>query len=223
MGYGSGLSKIFPDLTYQCSPQIEKVVSVMPVNAVMLDLGAGGRRIHPAIKTVDRVDAGNTDYICDITEVPLPDGSVDLIVATGLLEHVENEHHFMRECARLVKSGGTLHIEVPFLQQYHDDPIDMRRYTVSGLKEFVERYGFETTSSDFHIGPSVTIVTLNAYYASLLFDGDNIVAKILSNGAFLVASILGYPFKFLDKFLKNKKNAHRLAFGVYITAKRSGA
>lgn len=220
MGYGSGLARIFPNLTYQCSPQVEKVVAAAAPGAMMLDLGAGGRRLHPDMKTVDFVDSGATDYVADVCAVPLEDAEVDLIVATGLLEHVQNEHDFLSECKRLVKPGGKLHIEVPFLQQYHDDPIDMRRYTQSGLEEFVQRYGFEVDQSGFHIGPSVTVATLNAYWASFLFPGNNPVSKVLSNGAFFLVSLMGYPMKFLDKWVMRNEQAHRLAFGVYVTATR---
>jgi hypothetical protein len=34
--------------------------------------------------------------------------------------------------------------------------------------------------------------------------------------------VLLWPAKFLDVFLVNKRSAHRLAFGVYCTARKSG-
>ncbi len=187
---------------------------------MVFDLGAGGRRIAPHVKTVDFADTGENDYVCSVEEIPVDSASADLVVATGLLEHVEDDLPVIREINRLLKTGGRVHLEVPFMQQQHRDPIDCRRYTVEGLELLLRRNGFEPEQSGFHIGPSVTIATLNAYYAAMLFEGDNPVSKALSNGAFLVMSVIGWPFKFLDHLLKNKKSAHRLAFGVYCTARK---
>jgi hypothetical protein len=68
----------------------------------------------------------------------------------------------------------------------------------------------------------VTVLTLAAYWLSLLFEGKTIVHKVLSNGAFAAASFLFWPFKFLDALLARKPGAHRLAFGVYCTAQKTG-
>ena len=223
MGYGSGLSGVMPSLTWQCSPQVDAVVRQLQPDQFFLDMGAGGRRLSPQIKTVDFVDSGDTDYVSDVCNVALDDESVDGIIATGLLEHLDSDYDFMEECQRLLRKDGVLHIEVPFLQQYHDDPVDYRRYTETGLKKFVEQFGFEVMGHGVHIGPTVTIATLNAYYASLLFEGPGVVSKVLSNAAYFVVSWMWKPFTYLDKFLKNKKQAHRLAFGVYVTAKYKGA
>lgn len=218
-GFGAGLPSLFPDLTWQCNPQVERLVASAGPDAVVVDLGAGGRRIAPQVKTVDFADHGETDYVCDVAATPFDDGSVDLVIAAGVIEHVEDEAALLVEARRILKPGGRLHIEVPFLQQYHAAPIDCRRYTAEGLQKLLVRNGFAPEAAGFHIGPSVAIATLNAYYAALLFEGEGVVSRVLSNGAFLAASIVGWPLKFLDRFLKTRKSAHRLAFGVYCTAK----
>ncbi len=223
MGYGKGVGGLYPDLTFQCSPQVEAVVAATPSDAVIVDVGAGGRRVRSDVITIDHAPVQDTDIVSDAKALPFDDDSIDLLIATGLIEHLEDENAFLREALRTLKPNGRIHIEAPFLQQYHDDPVDHRRYTVSGIDLLMRQHGFDVEHSDFHIGPSVTITTLNAYYASLLFEGGNIVSNVLSGGAFLIVSLLGWPLKFLDKFLKNKKSAHRLAFGVYCTAVKPAA
>lgn len=223
MGYGSGLPRFYPNLTWQCSPQVDRVVAEAGAGAMVLDLGAGGRRVAPHVRTVDFVDQGETDYVSDVCNVPLADGSADLILATGLIEHVEDDAALIAEARRLLKPGGVFHVESPFLQQYHDDPIDCRRFTVDGLARRLAQFGFEPRRSGFHIGPSVTIATLNAFYASLLFEGPTPLNRGLSAAAFFAVSAATWPLKFLDRLLMNKKSAHRLAFGVYCTAAKSGS
>jgi SAM-dependent methyltransferase len=192
----------------------------MPASAVVVDLGAGGRKLSPQTLCVDFVPFPGTDVVGDVERLPLATGSVDLVVATGLLEHVADDRALLAETYRVLKAGGRAHYELPFMQQYHDDPIDNRRLTVPGLARELTRAGLAPERSGWHIGPTVAITTLWTYYAALLFEGDNIVSRVLSNGVFLCFSVVLWPFKFLDVFLKRKKSAHRLAFGVYCTARK---
>lgn len=212
--------RFFPALTWQSDPQVESVARMAPPGARVVDLGAGGRRITPGTICVDFVPWGGTDLVADVQCLPLREGSVDVVFATGLLEHVEDDRAVISEMARVLRPGGIAHVELPFLQQYHDDPIDCRRFTVSGLAREMARAGLQTVKSGFHIGPTVTMITLSAYYAALLFEGKSLVARAVSTGVFLAASTVLYPLKFLDRWLLRKRSAHRLAFGVYCTARK---
>ena len=120
----------------------------------------------------------------------------------------------------MLRAGGVVHMEVPFLQQHHDDPIDCRRWTVDGLVREMRRAGLEPYRWGVHIGPTVTIVTLLTYYAALWFEGRNVVSRTLSSAVFLASSTILWPAKFLDRFLVDRRGAHRLAFGVYCTARK---
>lgn len=215
--------RFFPTLTWQSDPQVDAVLQRVPADARILDLGAGGRRIAPNVICVDFVPFPHTRLVADVQRLPVRDGSVDLIFATGLLEHVEDEKAVLQEMERVLRPGGLAHVELPFLQQYHEDPIDCRRLTVDGLAREMRRAGLETVKSGFHIGPTVTILTLLAYYGALLFEGKSLPARAVSTGVFLLLSVLFFPFKFLDRFLLRKRSAHRLAFGVFCTARKAPA
>jgi SAM-dependent methyltransferase len=211
-----------PSLTWQCSPQVKKVVNSFARDSIILDVGAGGRRIAPHVITADFLKLDGTDIVCDVTALPVRDGSVDLLIATGVLEHVVREDEFLQEIRRALKPSGTAYIEIPFLQQYHEDPIDCRRLTLPGLKLLLERYGFDDVEAGFHIGPSVTLATILAHYFALFFEGRTIAHRILSRATFALASVLLFPLKYLDYFLATKPNAHRLAFAVYCRARKIG-
>lgn len=213
--------RFFPSLTRQSRPQVEAVLGKAPPGAVVVDLGAGGRRISPETVCVDFVPFPGTNLVADVQRLPFRDGSVDLIFATGLLEHVADDRAVTSEAWRVLRPGGLFHVELPFLQQYHDDPIDCRRYTVDGLARELQRFGFEPVGSGAHIGPTVTLITLATYYAALLFEGKSRASKAVSTGVFFLSSVLLYPFKYLDALLMNKRSAHRLAFGVYCTGRKA--
>jgi SAM-dependent methyltransferase len=221
MGYGSGLPAFMPKLTWQCDPQIDDLVAQYPEGSVILDMGAGGRRVAAHATTVDFVKCTGTDVVANVCDTPFEDNHADLVIATGLLEHLEDDDAFLAEAFRVLKPGGQLHVEIPFMQQYHDDPIDSRRYTGPGLERLLGQHGFTDFNTGFHIGPGVAIATLNAYYASMLFEGKSLPARIASNAAFFVATILGKPLVWMDRWMKHKKSAHRLAFGVYCTARKA--
>ena len=210
----------FPKLTWQSDPQVQAILRLVPPGARILDLGAGGRRISPNTICVDFLPFVGTDLAADVQRLPLRDGMIDLVVATGLLEHVEDDRAVFQEIFRVLRPGGFVHIELPFLQQYHEDPIDSRRFTVPGLERELQRVGMETVRSGPHIGPTVTMITLATHYVSLWFEGQSRAAKAVSTGVFLACSVVLWPLKFLDALLVHKRNAHRLAFGIFCTARK---
>jgi SAM-dependent methyltransferase len=212
--------RFFPSLTWQAAPQLEAVMKRAPPGALVVDLGAGGRQITPSTICVDFIPFKNTNVVGDAECLPFASNSIDLLIGTGLLEHVADERATLSEVSRVLKPGGLAHMEMPFLQQYHDDPIDCRRMTVDGLCRAMRRAGLEPVQSGVHIGPTVTMITLWSYYVALVLEGDNILLKALSTLAFLFFSIVLWPLKFLDRLLVGKRSAHRLAFGIYCTARK---
>jgi SAM-dependent methyltransferase len=212
--------RYFPTLTWQSDPQVAAVLRRVPSGARVIDLGSGGRRVSAGTICVDFIPFDGTDLVGDVQRLPVRDGVADLVLATGLIEHVEDDRAVLREIVRVLRPGGYAHIELPFLQQYHEDPIDCRRFTVQGLELELRRVGLEPVRSGSHIGPTVTLITLSAYYASLWFEGRSRVAKVVSTGVFFACSVLLWPLKFLDSLLIRKRSAHRLAFGVFCTAQK---
>jgi SAM-dependent methyltransferase len=215
-----GLYRAIPSLVWQSAPQIERALGRVPPGARIVDLGAGGRRITPRTVCVDFLRLASTDLIGDVARLPLADGCADLVFATGLLEHVVDERAVIAEMARVLKPGGYAHVEVPFLEQYHDDPIDVRRCTAPGLALALEAAGLEVVAQGPHIGPTVTLLNTWARWWALVFDGPSLPARAASMGAFVACSTLGFPFKYLDALLIRKRRAHTLALGVYCTARK---
>jgi SAM-dependent methyltransferase len=210
--------RFVPPLTWQCSPQVQRVLEEVRPGGKMVDLGAGGRQVHPEVVCVDFRVLRGTDLLADVQSLPFADACLDLVIATGLFEHVDDDRRLWSEIARVLRPGGTVHVELPFLQQYHEDPIDYRRLTRAGLERDAERTGFLVRRAGFHIGPTVTMITLLTHYCALWLEGRGVLAKVLSAAVFFACSVAFWPLKFLDRFLAGRPGAHRLAFGVYCTA-----
>lgn len=222
MGYGSGCHTIIPSMTYQWDPQVSRVIQEAGSSAVVVDFGAGGRRAAPHVKTVDFTRYPGTDYVVDLTteETPIQAGSVDLVLCTGVFEHITDPDALTREAHRILRSGGMFHVEMPFMQVYHDDPIDERRFTVPGLRRYLNARGFTVEREGTHIGPTVALLGMIIAYVNLLLYAPNLPAKIVCNGVLAVLSWLIVPLKYLDHFVGRRRRAHELAFGIYASARK---
>lgn len=216
----TGYLRLAPSLTWQCSPQVERVLDEAPAGGRIVDLGAGGRTLRADCLRVDVHPQPDVDLVADAHHLPFADGTFALALGTGLLEHVADDRRVLREMARVLAPRGRAHVELPFLQQHHRDGIDVRRLSVEGLEREIARAGLTVETAGFHIGPSVTVATLLAHYAALWFEGRGPLSRAMSAGVFLAASFVLYPLKYLDAFLRRKPDAQRLAFGVYCTARK---
>lgn len=79
---------------------------------LLLNLGAGSNRLEHHV-SVD--NWGDPDIRWDLNKVPYPwpDNSVDGIEMWHTLEHLTNWWEAFKECARILKPGGYLHVRVP--------------------------------------------------------------------------------------------------------------
>jgi len=106
---------------------------------VVLDLGPGlgedmaaVRAAHPRARIVgleahapyaERLRSMGVEVVtCNIERdaFPFEDGTVDLIVANQVFEHVKEVHWILHECARVLRVGGSLVIGVPNLASLHN-------------------------------------------------------------------------------------------------------
>jgi len=90
----------------------------------------------------DIYGSGLTQFIADAHQIPLSDGSVDAVWIQAVLEHVLDPWRVVGEIHRVLKPGGIVYAETPFLQQVHEGAYDFTRFTESGhrwlFREFEE-------------------------------------------------------------------------------------
>lgn len=81
-----------------------------------------------------------TQFIADGQNIPLVDESVDAVIVQAVLEHVLNPALVVSEVRRVLRSGGLVYAETPFLQQVHAGPYDFTRYTSSGHRHLFRAF-----------------------------------------------------------------------------------
>jgi SAM-dependent methyltransferase len=82
----------------------------------------------------------------DITRLPFADGSMDLLLALDVMEHVERDDLMIREFRRVLRPGGWLMATVPahpWLWSDHDRALHHhRRYTKGSLRKLLRHGDF---------------------------------------------------------------------------------
>ena len=104
------------------------------------------------------------DVFADARALPLADGSVDHALLLDVLEHIPGPDKCIAELQRVLKVGGTLTIQVPFLYPVHDAPLDFHRWTRHGLEAAADHHGFEIQEA-IAIGHPLETAALNANIA----------------------------------------------------------
>ncbi len=112
--------------------------------SMKLNLGSGEVKIDGFVNC-DYDPMTNPDYCFNLEtdRFPFEDNSVDVIVASHVLEHLgEGYFHCIKEMYRICKHGAIIHINVPYHRndQFHDDPTHRRAITVAGLRLFSKKY-----------------------------------------------------------------------------------
>ncbi|NYI79921.1 SAM-dependent methyltransferase [Nocardioides panzhihuensis] len=118
----------------------------------VLDAGAGRspyRKLfkHAQYEAADfaQLDSANPplDYLCDITDIPVPDGHFDRVICNQVLEHVPEPEKAIAELHRVLKPGGRIFLSAPLFFAEHQKPYDFFRYTQFALRKMFEDAGFE--------------------------------------------------------------------------------
>jgi 2-polyprenyl-3-methyl-5-hydroxy-6-metoxy-1,4-benzoquinol methylase len=85
---------------------------------------------------------GEIDYVSDITAIPVPDDSYDIILCTEVLEHVPEPIAALQEMARILKPGGRLFMTAPLGSGLHQVPYHYYGgYTPYWYRHFCPKFG----------------------------------------------------------------------------------
>ncbi len=97
----------------------------------ILDIGSKNRRYDLLLKNkpvaIDITENVSKDVLQgDVNNLAFDDNSFDSIICLEVLEYIDTPEKAFLEMSRVLRSGGTLILSVPFMYREHDD---MLRYT----------------------------------------------------------------------------------------------
>ena len=180
----------------------------------MLDLGSGIHRISKEVIAVDFFPQKGVDVVADVFCLPFAQGACDGIWMGGLIEHVPDPQRLIEESRRILKPGGWLYCEAPFLIGEHNAPGDYFRWTRQGLSRLFE--GWEVEWAGDVIGAfSALAYQLRSCLAILTSFGSDHLYRILHEA---VWSYVVWPIKFLDRLFgwHPRAKAHAAAYGILV-------
>jgi len=130
-------------------------------------------------------------------KIQLEENSVDIILSTQVLEHVEDPAGYLDESFRVLKNNGQLVISTHGYWIYHPTPFDYWRWTSSGLQKVLKKAGYEI---EYFKG------ILSRPAVGLLLIQDSLIFKIPK---FLIP-LIAFPFQIMmfliDKILASQKS-----------------
>lgn len=162
---------------------------------------------------MDIVPGDGVSLVGDAHHLPFTDNSITSMIYQAVLEHVRDPRLVIDEAMRVLKPGGYLYIEVPFLQGFHADPYDYQRYTLEGLRVLTK--SFTEVDAGVSVGPCCSLVWIIRDGASSCFS--NILLYAISR--YVLAWALS-PIRYCDYLIKNNPVAKRLACEYYMLCQK---
>ena len=194
-------------------------------SAVVLVVGSGKQREalnnlladgeHHNLKIIhsDIDRHADVDLFCDGHDLPFIDQSLDAVITTVVLEHVASPERVVAEMHRVIKPGGLVYSEMPFMQQVHEGAYDFTRYSLSGHRRLFN--GFAEIDSGMVAGPATTLVWAIENFA-LAFVSRAMLRLVTKALVRLVFAWL----KYLDLLLQRRPEAMDGASCTYFLGTR---
>jgi SAM-dependent methyltransferase len=150
----------------------------------------------------------------DAHDIPFQDASFDCVVMQAVLEHVADPERCVAEAGRILRDGGLVYAETPFMQQVHMGAYDFTRFTMSGHRRLFRN--FEEIDSGVAVGPGSALAWSLMYFAGS-FPQSRRGRKLTK----VVSRCLVFWLKYFDFFLNGRIGAEDAASGTYFMGRRT--
>ena len=157
----------------------------------------------------------NTMLISDAHDIAFKDETFDAVIVQAVLEHVIDPDRCADELYRVLKKGGYIYAETPFMQQVHMKEYDFTRFTHLGHRRLLRK--FEEIESGACNGPA-SALALSFRYLLLSFT-KNFVARVV---LIALSSYLTFWLKYVDALLINTPGTLDAASGYYFFGQKTG-
>ena len=111
----------------------------------VLDVGSGPKPYEPFFAPWAHayvgVDLADADLVGTVEELPVEDGSFDVVLCNQVLEHCSDPAQAVRELRRATAPGGRVLASTHGAQVYHPAPEDLWRWTHAGLERLFAANG----------------------------------------------------------------------------------
>ena len=155
-----------------------------------------------------------TQLICDAHDIPFQDETFDGVVLQAVLEHVVDPARCVEEVHRVLRPGGLVYAETPFMQQVHGREFDFTRFSRLGLRRLFCR--FRELGSGMTGGPGMALAWSARYFLLSFFSGS--FSRAVVSG---LSRLALFWLKYFDYYLVRKPAALDAASGFYFLGEKS--
>lgn len=175
----------------------------------ILNAGSSSVRYGTNCVNIDIQPKPDVDVLCDIHELPDSLGDFDAIVCNAALQYCQNPGKVAKEFYRVLKPGGLLFVDAPWVQPYCPDTPDRFRFSEDALRSLFA--DFEIIEIGPSIRPGSAFVMLGVHIAGSL-TANKYVNSVLRR----VATLILYPFRGI-----RTSDASKTAGALYMICRRS--
>ena len=79
----------------------------------------------------------------DGSQIPIRSASIDFVLATEILEHVNDLQRLLNEVTRVLRPGGRVFMTTPWSARLHYEPFDFRRVSPHGMAQYATGTGLQ--------------------------------------------------------------------------------
>lgn len=208
-----------PPLTMFINRSLFHHLNECPPGMTILNLGSGegkfDEHVAPHLRFIN-LDIAQTpkgvDVMADAHFLPFADQSVDAVYSNAVLEHVQRPWRVADEIYRVVRPGGKVFVNVPFLNVIHDTH-DYFRFTDKGLRVLFSR--FDEVDSGASAGPSSFLGPFLVEYVLCFVPGRYLKAFMRRP-----LSLVAWPLKYLDLLIRRSSHLRITADAFYFVGVR---
>lgn len=176
--------------------------------ARILNAGSSSTNLGNNCINVDIQNKPGIHCACDVHQIPFGESTFDIVVLSAVLQYCRNPYQVASELFRVLKPGGIVYVDAPFVQAYCPDTPDLFRFSKEALGVIFSQ--FKVLKSDTSIPGGSAL----AFYCQSLVrnaSGNRVVDFVLGT----VISFIVLPFSLLN-FNKHSN----VAGAVYLVGKK---
>ena len=152
----------------------------------------------------------NNDIVFHKMEIPpllnIEANSIDFVVTFQVIEHIQDDHYFLKEIFRVLKPGGKLLLTTPNkLMSLSRNPWHIREYTPFEMNDILSKY-FAKTQVNGVYGNDLVM----KYYKKNKESVEKITRFDIFNFQYILPRwILQTPYDILNRFNRKKSSSRR--------------
>jgi SAM-dependent methyltransferase len=180
-----------------------------------LNVGCGDTRLDPRMVNVDLAATPAVTLLADALALPFAGGCFSLIISQETVEHVPDSFQAVREMARVLRPGGALYLQAPFIIGYHPGPEDYWRFSRAGMRRLVEQAGLDCLRVEPAVGSGTGMYRITVEFFADMFAR---VLPALYLPVKAALSVLFYPLVWWNGFLSGGSQSDRIPGGYFAVA-----